>query len=187
MVFIPNEQSNWQKLQGVANNKEMQDTKVWPIVMSFDIPLRLDVYNTKATVHCTALSREAFYHVMIQQGKILYKRKQREIPWHVSITQIPLNILNVGCIQKGLNRSSYLQTDEPNYFPELQILKLSCFKRLKSCHKRTCSCSEGSNSKMEPYITRCEPLKWQNFKIQVQENNLVRLFGEMTNAPAHSE
>ena len=40
-----------------------------PIVMSFDIILRLDVYNTKATVQCTALSREAFYHVMIQQEK----------------------------------------------------------------------------------------------------------------------
>ena len=40
-----------------------------PIVMSFDIILRLDVYNTKATVHCTPLSREAFYHVMIQQEK----------------------------------------------------------------------------------------------------------------------
>ena len=52
-VFIPNEQSKRQTLHGVANNKEMQDTKVWPIVMSFDIPLRLDIYNTKATVHCT--------------------------------------------------------------------------------------------------------------------------------------
>ena len=41
-----------------------------PLVMSFDIILRLDVYNTKATVHCTALSREAFYHVMIQHEKI---------------------------------------------------------------------------------------------------------------------
>ena len=41
-----------------------------PIVMSFDIILRLDVYNTKATVHCTSLSREAFYHVMIQHENI---------------------------------------------------------------------------------------------------------------------
>ena len=41
--------------------------------MSFDIPLRLDVYNTKATVHCTPLSREAFYHVMIQQEKKIWK------------------------------------------------------------------------------------------------------------------
>ena len=40
-----------------------------PLVMSFDIILRLDVYNTKATVHCTSLSREAFYHVMIQHEK----------------------------------------------------------------------------------------------------------------------
>ena len=33
-------------------------------------------------------------------------------------------IVKVAFIQKVLMRSSYLQTDEPNYFPELETLQL---------------------------------------------------------------
>ena len=40
------------------------------------------------------------------------------------ISSCCLVFLKVAFIQKLLMRSSNLQTDEPNYFPELEILKL---------------------------------------------------------------
>ena len=43
---------------------------------------------------------------------------------------------NMAFIQKVLKRLSYLLTDEPYYFPDLEILKISHFKGLKSYHIR---------------------------------------------------
>ena len=75
------------------------------------------------------------------------------------------------CSSKQINRP----TDQPNYFTELKILKLSCFKRLKSCHLKA------QIAKWSLMWQDVSPLQWQNFKIQVQEYNLVHLFGKMTN------
>ena len=49
--------------------------------------------------------------------------------------------LKVAFIQKGLMRLSFLQTDEPNYFPELEFWFFFHSKWLKSCQIRTWSCS----------------------------------------------
>ena len=73
-------------------------------------------------------------------------------------------------------------------------LKLWNFKWLKSCH--ICrKWSEGSNSKIEPYMILQSHFRaffntiWvlKNFKSQAQENNKVCLFEEMANASAPSE
>ena len=50
--------------------------------------------------------------------------------------------LKVAFSQKGLMCSSFLQTDEPKYFPELEFWFFFHSKWLKSCQIRTCSCSE---------------------------------------------
>ena len=42
--------------------------------------------------------------------------------------------------QKGLMRSSFLQTEDPNYFPELEFWFFFHSKWLKSCQIRTWSC-----------------------------------------------
>ena len=48
--------------------------------------------------------------------------------------------LKVALIQKGLMRFSFLQTDEPKYFPELEF-DFFHSKWLKSCQIRNWSCS----------------------------------------------
>ena len=47
-----------------------------------------------------------------------------------------LIVLKVAFSQKRLMRLSFLQTDEPNYFPELKF-RFFHAKWLKSCHIRT--------------------------------------------------
>ena len=46
-------------------------------------------------------------------------------------------VLKVAFSQKGLMRLSFLQTDKPNYFPELEFLFIFHSKWLKSCQIRT--------------------------------------------------
>ena len=70
---------------------------------------------------------------------------------------IPINFISfkvtVAFIQKLLMYLSFPQTGEPHYFPELEFLNLRNLKGLKSCQTRTWSSSEGSNDKMEPYLS----------------------------------
>ena len=49
--------------------------------------------------------------------------------------------INMAFSQKGLMRLSFLQTDKPNYFPELEFWSFFHSKWLKSCQIRTWSCS----------------------------------------------
>ena len=53
----------------------------------------------------------------------------------------PQTKLKVAFSQKGLMRSSFLQVDKPDYFPELEFWFLFHSKWLKSCQIRTWSCS----------------------------------------------
>ena len=57
--------------------------------------------------------------------------------WNLRVHQIQCQV-KVSFIQKGLVNLSFLQTDEPNYFPEL---KFFFSKWLKSCQIRTWSWS----------------------------------------------
>ena len=53
--------------------------------------------------------------------------------------------IKVAFIQKGLMSLSFLQTDEPNFFPELKFWFLFHSKWLESCQIETWNCSECSN------------------------------------------
>ena len=64
-------------------------------------------------------------------------------------TSVLLLKIKVAFIQKGLMRLSFLPTDEPNYFPELEFLFFFQSKWLKSCQIRIWSCSECSKKALE--------------------------------------
>ena len=109
-----------------------------------------------------------------------------------------LELVKVALIEKIMMWLSYPQTDKPNYFPELEIMRLKHFKGLKSCHVRTWSYFEGSNRKMDTYLSLQSSfrafwdmiwalLKWHNFEIQVQGNDLVPQFGYVTNGSVLSK
>ena len=51
-----------------------------------------------------------------------------------------MKVVKVAFIQKGLMHLSFLQTDEPNYFPGLEF-RFFHSKWPISCQKRTLSCS----------------------------------------------
>ena len=99
--------------------------------------------------------------------------------------------LKVAFIQEGLMRLSFLQTDEPNYFPELEFWVTFHSIWLKSCQIRTGSCSNALFEHLEQLQVLIwhdlSHSEWKKFLILAQENNFVRLFGEMTNSPALSE
>ena len=62
-----------------------------------------------------------------------------------------LKNLKVAFIQKGPMNLSFLQTDKPNYFPELKFWIFSHSKWLKLCQIGTWSCSECSNWALEQF------------------------------------
>ena len=54
------------------------------------------------------------------------------------VEQCNAELIKVVFIQKFMRRLSYPQTDEPNYFPELEILTFQRAQiQIKSCHKRS--------------------------------------------------
>ena len=77
------------------------------------------------------------------------------------------DLLKVAFIQKGLMRLLFLQTDEPNYYPELEWLK--------SCQMRTWSCSNTFSEHSEQLHVLnwhdLSPFEWKKIKILAQENN----------------
>ena len=83
--------------------------------------------------------------------------------------------LKVAFIQKGLMRLSFLQTDKPNYFPELEFWFFFHSKWLKSCQIRTWSCSntffEHSEQLHVLFWHDLSHLEWKKVKILAQENN----------------
>ena len=80
-----------------------------------------------------------------------------------------LHNIKVAFIQKGLMISSFLQTEEPNYFPELKFWSFFFHSKwLKSCQIRTWSCSNVIFEHSEQlYLTWFKPFrifkKNQNF------------------------
>ena len=102
--------------------------------------------------------------------------------------------LKVAFIEKVLMHLSFPQTDKLYYFPELEFWICDIIG-LISCQIRAWSSSEGTDSKMKPYLSLLSHFRsltdiiWApwNFKIQAQENNKVCLFEEMTNASVPSE
>ena len=93
-----------------------------------------------------------------------------------------------GFYQKGMVNLFFLQTDKPNYFLNYFFLYS---KWLKPCQMRTWSCTECSTKALEQLNVLIwhdlSHLEWKKFKTLAQENNLVCLFGEMTNSSALSE
>ena len=54
------------------------------------------------------------------------------------VEQCNAELIKVVFIQKFMRRLSYPQTDEPKYFPELEILTFQRAQiQIKSCHKRS--------------------------------------------------
>ena len=88
-------------------------------------------------------------------------------------TKVPA--LKVAFIQKGLMPLSFLQTDKPNYFPELEFDFFFHSKWLKSCQIRTWSCSNAfsEHSKQLHVLIwhDLSHLEWTKIKILAQENN----------------
>ena len=88
-------------------------------------------------------------------------------------------------IQKGLVNLAFLQTDQPNYFPELKFWFRS--KWLKSCQIETWSYSECSNKALQPrhsgclFVLTCYSwsLAW-NFKNRSQPNEWQFIWEEYT-------
>ena len=74
-----------------------------------------------------------------------------------SLVSVSAGFVKVAFSQKGLMRSSFLQTDKPNYFPELDFwFFLFHSKWLKSCQIRTWSCSNAFLSIQSSFISLFE-------------------------------
>ena len=88
-----------------------------------------------------------------------YKSRQNQGQFLVGQYGTSTLILKVAFIQKGLMRLSFLQTDEPNYFPELEFL---------CCSNAFFEHSEQLDVLILHDLSH---LEWKKIKILAQENN----------------
>ena len=110
------------------------------------------IYPIPSNIPLTSLAGHAF-GIWICGCSLFCKREL----WASKSAGLP-TILKVAFSQKGLIRFSFLQTDEPNYFPELEHWFFFHSEWLKSCKIRTWNCSECSKK----MLGQLQLLIWQD-------------------------
>ena len=102
-----------------------------------DIPIKLKESKCELLFNLVPKARIDFVTSYMQCVPL-----QFEVYWCIVIPLKNRRVLKVAFSQKGLMRSSFLQTDKPNYFPELEFWFFFFHSKwLKSCQIRTWSCS----------------------------------------------